>query len=98
MDFWLSPFHGGRTDAAVTETLTAVTIIAPVMSLLSMVQVDVTAEEDEFQAVITACLNVIILAVETRLETPLQQMVRMPWSTMEAVSYPLQPRSPHDTS
>ena len=53
-----------------------------------MVQVDVTAEEDEFQAVITACLNVIILAVETRLETPLQQMVRMPWSTMEAVSHP----------
>ena len=50
------------------------------------VQVDVSEEEDQFQAVTTACLNVLILAVETRLDVALQQMTRMPWATLETVS------------
>ena len=49
-------------------------------------QVDVSEEEDQFQAVTTACLTVLILAVETRLDTALQQMTRMPWATLETVS------------
>lgn len=49
-------------------------------------QVDVSEEEDQFQAVTTACLNVLILAVETRLDVALQQMTRMPWATLETVS------------
>ncbi|KAL3139007.1 hypothetical protein ABBQ32_005811 [Trebouxia sp. C0010 RCD-2024] len=48
-------------------------------------QVDVSEEEDQFQAVTTACLNVLILAVETRLDVALQQMTRMPWATLETV-------------
>ncbi|DBA83910.1 hypothetical protein WJX77_004419 [Trebouxia sp. C0004] len=48
-------------------------------------QVDVSEEEDQFQAVTTACLTVLILAVETRLDTALQQMTRMPWATLETV-------------
>lgn len=48
-------------------------------------QVDVGEEEDQFQAVTTACLTVLILAVETRLDTALQQMTRMPWATLETV-------------
>lgn len=48
-------------------------------------QVDVSEEEDQFQAVTTACLNVLILAVETRLDGALQQMTRMPWATLETV-------------
>ena len=48
---------------------------------------DVRAEEDEFQGVVTACLNVLILAVQTRLDTALQQMSRISWGTMEAVSH-----------
>ena len=43
-------------------------------------------EEDEFQAVITACLSVLLLGCETRLDAALAQMARMPWSTLEAVS------------
>ena len=43
-------------------------------------------EEDQFQAVTTSCLNVLILAVETRLDIALQQMTRMPWATLETVS------------
>ena len=49
-------------------------------------QVDVSEEEDQFQAVTTACLNVLILAVETRLDVALQHMTRMPWATLETVS------------
>ncbi|DBA74723.1 TPA: hypothetical protein ACH3X2_009385 [Trebouxia sp. C0005] len=48
-------------------------------------QVDVSEEEDQFQAVTTACLTVLILAVETRLDTALQQMTRVPWATLETV-------------
>jgi len=53
------------------------------------VQVDVSEEEDQFQAVTTACLTVLILAVETRLDTALQQMTRVPWATLETVSFSL---------
>ena len=53
---------------------------------LVCLQVDVSEEEDQFQAVTTACLNVLILAVETRLDGALQQMTRMPWATLETVS------------
>lgn len=54
--------------------------------ILSFVwQVDVQPEEDEFQSVMTASLSVLILGVETRLDVPLQQMIRMPWATMETV-------------
>lgn len=49
------------------------------------VQVDMSDEEDQFQAVTTSCLNVLILAVETRLDVALQQMTRMPWATLETV-------------
>lgn len=49
-------------------------------------QVDISEEEDQFQAVTTACLNVLILAVETRFDVALQQMTRMPWATLETVS------------
>ncbi|DBB02539.1 hypothetical protein WJX82_000485 [Trebouxia sp. C0006] len=48
-------------------------------------QVDVSEEEDQFQAVTTACLTVLILAVETRLDAALQQMIRVPWATLETV-------------
>lgn len=48
-------------------------------------QVDMSDEEDQFQAVTTSCLNVLILAVETRLDIALQQMTRMPWATLETV-------------
>lgn len=49
-------------------------------------QVDVQEEEEEFQGLVTACLSTLILAVQTRLDAPLQQMCRMPWATMEVVS------------
>ena len=48
-------------------------------------QVDLSEEEDQFQAVTTACLNVLILAVETRLDVALQQMTRVPWASVETV-------------
>ncbi len=57
--------------------------------LVHNVQVDVSEEEDQFQAVTTACLTVLILAVETRLDTALQQMTRVPWATLETVSVSL---------
>jgi len=57
--------------------------------LVHNVQVDVSEEEDQFQAVTTACLTVLILAVETRLDTALQQMTRVPWATLETVSFSL---------
>ena len=50
-----------------------------------LVQVDVSEEEDEFQTVISGSLSVLLLAVETRLDAPLQQMVRQPWANLEAV-------------
>ena len=53
------------------------------------VQVDVREEEEEFQGLITTCLSTLILAVQTRLDAPLQQMCRMPWAAMDVVS-PLQ--------
>ena len=51
-------------------------------------QVDLSEEEDQFQAVTTACLNVLMLAVETRLDVALQQMTRVPWATLETVRHP----------
>ena len=49
-------------------------------------QVDVSEEEEEFQGVVTACLNVLLLGIETRLDVGLQAMVRVNWSAVEAVS------------
>jgi hypothetical protein len=49
------------------------------------VQVSVTEEEDEFQLVVTACLSVLILGCETKLDAALLQMTRMPWASLEAV-------------
>jgi len=59
-----------------------------VSSSISWLQVDVREEEEEFQGLITACLSVLLLAVQTRLDVPLQQMARMPWGTMEQVPPP----------
>ena len=42
-------------------------------------------EEEEFQGVVTACLNVLLLGIETRLDGGLQAMVRVNWSAVEAV-------------
>lgn len=42
-------------------------------------------EEDEFQLVVTACLSVLILGCETKLDAALLQMTRMPWASLEAV-------------
>ncbi len=46
---------------------------------------DVSEEEEEFQGVVTACLNVLLLGIETRLDGGLQAMVRVNWSAVEAV-------------
>ena len=43
-------------------------------------------EEDAFQQTATAGLNTLVLGLETRLDAGLQQMVRMPWASIEAVS------------
>ena len=59
--------------------------------LCSLDQVDVSEEEDQFQAVTTACLTVLILAVETRLDVALLQMTRVPWATLETVCPPRMP-------
>ena len=48
-------------------------------------QVDMSGEEDAFQQTATAGLNTLVLGLETRLDAGLQQMVRMPWATIEAV-------------
>ncbi|KAK9837632.1 hypothetical protein WJX74_001749 [Apatococcus lobatus] len=48
-------------------------------------QVDVAGEEDEFQAVITSALNVLLLGLETRLEASLSQMARISWSSLDSV-------------
>lgn len=48
-------------------------------------QVDVSAEEEKFQEVVTAGLTVLILGIETSLDRALQEMVRMPWATIESV-------------
>ena len=70
-------------EADQFQAVTTACLSIPVLA----VQVDVSEEEDQFQAVTTACLNVLILAVETRLDVALQQMTRMPWATLETVSY-----------
>jgi hypothetical protein len=48
-------------------------------------QVDVSEEEEEFQAVIIACLNVLILAIETRADAALAAMARLNWANVETV-------------
>lgn len=48
-------------------------------------KVDVSGEEDRFQDVVTAGLTVAILGLETQLDRALQEMVRMPWATIESV-------------
>ena len=48
-------------------------------------QVDVAEEEDAFAGVVTACLSVLVLGVETRLDAVLTQMTRLPWASIESV-------------
>ena len=48
-------------------------------------QVNVSEEEDDFQLVITACLSVLILGTETKLDAALMQMTRLPWASLETV-------------
>ncbi|CAL5224462.1 g7153 [Coccomyxa viridis] len=48
-------------------------------------QVNVSEEEDEFQLLITACLSVLILGTETKLDAALVQMTRLPWASLESV-------------
>lgn len=52
-------------------------------------QVDVAEEEDAFAGVVTACLSVLVLGVETRLDAVLAQMTRLPWASLESVRAPL---------
>ena len=49
------------------------------------VQVNVSEEEDDFQLVITACLSVLILGTETKLDAALVLMTRLPWASLETV-------------
>ena len=56
-----------------------------VMGSCAGMQVDVSEEEDEFQLVITACLSVLILGTETKLDAALVQMTRLPWASLESV-------------
>ena len=53
-------------------------------------QVNVSEEEDEFQLLTTACLSVLILGTETKLDAALVQMTRLPWASLESVrsAYP----------
>lgn len=53
--------------------------------VLCLTQVSVAEEEDEFQLVVTACLSVLILGCETKLDAALLTMTRMPWASLEAV-------------
>ncbi|KAK9786068.1 hypothetical protein WJX73_001616 [Symbiochloris irregularis] len=48
-------------------------------------KVDVNNEEEKFQDVVTAGLTMLILGIETSLDKALQEMVRMPWATIESV-------------
>jgi hypothetical protein len=43
-------------------------------------------EEDELQSVVTQCLGVLLLGIETRLEGALAAMARINWAGMEMVS------------
>ena len=51
-------------------------------------QVNVAEEEDAFAGVVTACLSVLVLGVETRLDAVLTQMTRLPWASLESVRAP----------
>ena len=51
-------------------------------------QVDVSEEEEEFQGLVTACLGVLLLGTETRLDAGLQAMIRVNWSAVETVGDP----------
>ena len=46
---------------------------------------DLSEEEDEFQSVVTQCLTVLLLGIETRLEGALAAMARINWAGMEMV-------------
>ena len=50
-----------------------------------ILQVDVGEEEEAFAAVTTACLNVLVLGVETKLDVALTAMQKMNWSTVDSV-------------
>lgn len=41
--------------------------------------------QDEFSGVITRALSVLVAGMETRLDAELDNMVRMPWATLETV-------------
>ena len=45
-------------------------------------------EEEEFQTVVTACLSVLILGTETKLDAAMAAMTRLPWASLEAVRVP----------
>jgi len=47
-------------------------------------QVSVAEEEDAFQGAVTACLSVLVLGTETRLDAALAAMTRVPWASLEA--------------
>jgi len=44
----------------------------------------VAEEEDAFQGAVTACLSVLVLGTETRLDAALAAMTRVPWASLEA--------------
>lgn len=46
---------------------------------------DVTDDEEEFASVVTTALNVLLLGVETRLETALTAMTKIHWAGVESV-------------
>lgn len=48
-------------------------------------QVDMSEEEDELQSVVTQCLSVLLLGIETKLEAGLAGMARINWAGMEMV-------------
>eukprot|EP00241_Pyramimonas_parkeae_P017643 CAMPEP_0114299464 /NCGR_PEP_ID=MMETSP0059-20121206/12989_1 /TAXON_ID=36894 /ORGANISM="Pyramimonas parkeae, Strain CCMP726" /LENGTH=843 /DNA_ID=CAMNT_0001421941 /DNA_START=19 /DNA_END=2550 /DNA_ORIENTATION=+ len=47
--------------------------------------IDMSAEEDEFSGVITRSLQVLVQIMDARLEEQLASLVKMSWSTIEAV-------------
>ncbi|VVB00648.1 unnamed protein product [Arabis nemorensis] len=47
--------------------------------------VDMSEVEDEFSAVITKALVTLVLGIETKFDTEMAVMTRIPWSTLESV-------------
>ena len=53
----------------------------------ALVKVDMAGEEEAFAGVVSSSLNVLLLALETRLDAPLAAMTRLPWATLEVVRF-----------